>query len=289
MDKNTIIGLILIFALFMGFSFYTSHKNAKQRDQVEKEMAEKQIKAMQDSISTAMVEQAERQEASGQANGMDSTQVVPKKMPVYATAFQMPADANNGDFQVVTNKAIYSFARKGGYLKRIELKNVYKYAPKGEPKPQVVLYDGEANSINMDLMLKNQATVHTKDLTFSSDVKDTLVVTKDSAVLSLKVFPAATDGDSAVADNQESYIEYRYTFYADDYHFDYKINFVNMSNCLYANNLTYSLDWNAQLTCQERNYQIAHDITTIYYMDNVEDVKNLDERKNDKKDFFILF
>lgn len=285
MDKNTIIGLILIFALFMGFSFYTSHKNAKQRDQVEKEMAEKQIKAMQDSVSTAMVEQAERQEASGQANGMDSTQVVPKKMPVYATAFQMPADANNGDFQVVTNKAIYSFARKGGYLKRIELKNVYKYAPKGEPKPQVVLYDGEANSINMDLMLKNQATVHTKDLTFSSDVKDTLVVTKDSAVLSLKVFPAAIDGDSAVADNQESYIEYRYTFYADDYHFDYKINFVNMSNCLYANNLTYSLDWNAQLTCQERNYQIAHDITTIYYMDNVEDVKNLDERKNDKKDF----
>lgn len=285
MDKNTIIGLILIFALFMGFSFYTSHRNAKQRDQVEKEMAEKQIKAMQDSVATAMMQQAEEQTLDNQADGSDSTQVAKKKLPVYATAFQMPKDANNGDFQVVTNKAIYSFARKGGYLKRIELKDVYKYAPKGEPKPQVVLYDGEANCVNIDLMLKNQATVHSKDLTFSSDVKDTLVVTKDSAVLSLKVFPTATAGDSTTGENQESYIEYQYTFYANDYHFDYKINFVNMSNCLYANNLTYSLDWNAQLTCQERNYQIAHDITTIYYMDNVEDVKNLDERKNDKKDF----
>ncbi|MBP5663522.1 MAG: membrane protein insertase YidC [Bacteroidales bacterium] len=291
MDKNTIIGLLLIFALFMGFSFYTSQKNAKHREQVEKERMEQELKAREDSIANAvafsMADQQNLNDTSAVATAA-STQAAEtqKKLPLYAVAFQMPADAQDGDFTVETNKAIYTFGRQGGYLKRIEMKEAYKFAPKDSVKPHVVLFDGDANSINIDLMLKNQATVHSKDLTFSSETPN-LVVTKDSATLSLKVYPAgaAQNGDSAAAPVSDSYIEYLYTFYPDEYHFGYKINFVNMADYLYANNLEYTLDWNAQLSCQERNFQIERDMSTVYYMDNVDDVDNLDERKSDKKDF----
>lgn len=292
MDKNTIIGLLLIFALFMGFSFYTSQKNAKHQEQVQKEMMEQEQKAREDSIANAvaasMTSQTETTNTSGTGSATDdaSSTAEPKKLPLYAVAFQMPADAANGDFKVVTNKAIYSFARQGGYLKRVEFKNVYKFAPKDSVKPQVVLFDGDNNNINIDLMLKNQAVVHSKDLTFSSDIKDSLVVSEDSAVLSLKVFPAGVAAaNDSTGGSAESYIEYLYTFYPNDYHFGFKVNFVNMSDCLYANNLDYTIEWNALLTCQERNYQIERDMSTIYYMDNVDDVDNLDERKSDKKDF----
>lgn len=291
MDKNFIIGLLLIFALFMGFSFYTSQKNAKYQEQVQKEMLEQEQKAREDSIANAvaasMTSQTETTNTSGTESATDNagSTAEPKKLPLYAVAFQMPADAANGDFKVVTNKAIYSFARKGGYLKRVEFKNVYKFASKDSVKPQVVLFDGDNNNINIDLMLKNQAVVHSKDLTFSSDIKDSLVVSEDSAVLSLKVFPAGVATNDSTDNNVESYIEYLYTFYPNDYHFGFKVNFVNMSDCLYANNLDYTIEWNALLTCQERNYQIERDISTIYYMDNMDDVDNLDERKSDKKDF----
>ena len=292
MDKNTIIGLLLIFALFMGFSFYTSQKNAKHQEQVQKEMMEQEQKAREDSIANAvaasMTSQTETTNTSGTGSATDdaSSTAEPKKLPLYAVAFQMPADAANDDFKVVTNKAIYSFARQGGYLKRVEFKNVYKFAPKDSVKPQVVLFDGDNNNINIDLMLKNQAVVHSKDLTFSSDIKDSLVVSEDSAVLSLKVFPAGVAAaNDSTGGSAESYIEYLYTFYPNDYHFGFKVNFVNMSDCLYANNLDYTIEWNALLTCQERNYQIERDMSTIYYMDNVDDVDNLDERKSDKKDF----
>ena len=292
MDKNTIIGLLLIFALFMGFSFYTSQKNAKHQEQVQKEMMEQEQKAREDSIANAvaasMTSQTETTNTSGTGSATDdaSSTAEPKKLPLYAVAFQMPADAANGDFKVVTNKAIYSFARQGGYLKRVEFKNVYKFAPKDSVKPQVVLFDGDNNNINIDLMLKNQAVVHSKDLTFSSDIKDSLVVSEDSAVLSLKVFPAGVAAaNDSTGGSAESYIEYLYTFYPNDYHFGFKVNFVNMSDCLYANNLDYTIEWNALLTCQERNYQIERDMSTNYYMDNVDDVDNLDERKSDKKDF----
>lgn len=290
MDKNTIIGLLLIFALFMGFSFYTSQKNAKHREQVEKERMEQELKAREDSIANAvafsMADQQNLNDSSAVATAASQAAETQKKLPLYAVAFQMPADAQDGDFTVETNKAIYTFGRQGGYLKRIEMKEAYKFAPKDSVKPHVVLFDGDANSINIDLMLKNQATVHSKDLTFSSEVKD-LVVTKDSATLSLKVYPAGAtqNGDSAAAPVSDSYIEYLYTFYPDEYHFGYKINFVNMADYLYANNLDYTLDWNAQLSCQERNFQIERDMSTVYYMDNVDDVDNLDERKSDKKDF----
>ena len=291
MDKNTIIGLLLIFALFMGFSFYTSQKNAKHREQVEKEMLAQEEKAREDSIANAVAVSMANQQNLNDTAMVATTASTPaietqQKLPLYAVAFQMPADAANGDFKVVTNKAIYSFARQGGYLKRIEFKNVYKFAPKDSVKPQVVLFDGDNNNINIDLMLKNQAIVHSKDLTFSSEITDSLVVTEDSAVLSLKVYPAGVSmGNDSTGNAAESYIEYLYTFYPNDYHFGFKINFVNMSDFLYANNLDYTIAWNAQLTCQERNYQIERDISTIYYMDNVEDVDNLDERKSDKKDF----
>lgn len=291
MDKNTIIGLLLIFALFMGFSFYTSQKNAKYHEQVEKERMEQELKAREDSIanaaaiSMANLQNLNDTSAVATATGTQAAETQ-TKLPLYAVAFQMPADAQTGDFTVETNKAIYSFARQGGFLKRIEMKEAYKFAPKDSVKPHVVLFDGDANSVNIDLMLKNQATVHSKDLTFSSETPN-LVVTKDSTTLSLKVYPAGTvqSGDSTATSVRDSYIEYLYTFYPDEYHFGYKINFVNMADYLYANNLAYTLDWNAQLSCQERNYQIERDVSTVYYMDNVDDVENLDERKNDKKDF----
>lgn len=284
MDKNTIIGLLLIFGLFMGFSFYTSHKTAKEREKQAQELAEQIDKVNQDSTIAELSKGSENEfDTKKNSSGSDTIQTAApaKKLSAYEQTFYIPEEKT--DFQVVTNKAIYSFARKGGYLKRIELRNVYKYAPKDSVKPQVVLYEDDANSMNIDFMLKNQATIHSRDMFFSSNINDTLVVTEDSTVLSLRVYPLAAD--SASQATADSYIEYRYTFYPNEYHFGYAVNFVNMSNYLYANNLNYSLDWNARLTCQERNYQIAHDITTVYFMDNVQDVNNLDERKDDKKDF----
>ena len=129
MDKNTIIGLLLIFALFMGFSFYTSQKNAKHREQVEKEMLAQEEKAREDSIAnavaTSMADQMMNDTTASSTSTAANTPATEtqQKLPLYAVAFQMPADAQNGDFKVVTNKAIYSFARQGGYLKRIELKD----------------------------------------------------------------------------------------------------------------------------------------------------------------------
>ena len=42
MDKHTIIGLLIIFAMFLGYSFYSSHKAQEAR---EKQLAEQELQA----------------------------------------------------------------------------------------------------------------------------------------------------------------------------------------------------------------------------------------------------
>ncbi|MEG1556022.1 MAG: membrane protein insertase YidC [Bacteroidales bacterium] len=284
MDKNTVVGLLLIFALFMGFSFYTSSKTKKVNEQAQKEVLEKMaseqvvdsttITIMEDSLATAPEKQA-----------LTSTKHETKQH-----VFSSPEVADGNNYVVETNKAIYEFTKKGGYLKRVELKGIYRYTPKDSAKQPLVLYEGDDNNMNIELMLADQSIVNTKDLYFLSDQEGKLVVKdQDSTTLSIRLYPNKRNVDSL--GNQcetldyNSYVEFLYTFKPDDYRFGYKVNFVNMSSYLYANNHDFTLEWDAQLTCMEKNYEYAKNITTIFYMDNVDEVDNLDERGPEKKDF----
>ena len=46
MDKNTIIGLLLIFGMLMGYSFYATNKAKKANEAKAKELAEQQAQIL---------------------------------------------------------------------------------------------------------------------------------------------------------------------------------------------------------------------------------------------------
>ena len=58
-----------------------------------------------------------------------------------------------------------------------------------------------------------------------------------------------------------------------------------MEPYLYPNRRTFTMLWDAQPKCVEKNYDYEKNITSIYYMDNGDEVDNLDERKADHRDF----
>ena len=149
MDKNTVIGLLLIFALFMGFSFYQTSQMKKQKAAQEAQMLEEIEK-----------ETAETAQALSLDTQSDTTGV-PAATP--ATAALTPAQRfsnaqvpEDGDYVVETAKAYYYFSKKGGYLKQIELKDVYRYTPKDSDKQPLVIYEGGSNSMSIKLMLRDQ-------------------------------------------------------------------------------------------------------------------------------------
>ena len=277
MDKNTVIGLLLIFALFLGFSFYQTNQVKKQRAAQEAQMMEEMEKETAESAKTLSLDAQS-----------DTAQTVSTPANTTLTPAQRFSNAqvdDQGDYTVETAQAYYRFSKKGGYLKEIQLKDVYRYTPKGAEKEPLVIYEGGSNSMAMKLMLRDQTEISTADCYFVANA-DELVVDGQHNKLSLRIYPnAGTDSAQCQVLDQKSYIEYLYTFDNEDYKFDFEVNFVNMEPYLYPNRRSFTLMWDAQPKCVEKNYDYEKNITSIYYMDNSDEVDNLDERKQDKKDF----
>ncbi len=276
MDKNTVIGLLLIFLLFLGFSFYQTGKNKKIREEQEELMAQEAAKQRKDSLNLSLTDTA----AAAQTTTPKDSLLSP------AQVFSNAQIADENDYVVETDKAIYKFSKKGGYLKSAILKDVYRYTPKDSAKKVLELFEGGTNIMGINLMLHDQTELSTLDCYFIAEGGDTMKFNGTDGSLILRLYPNCK-GDSVqcgMLDNA-SYIEYAYSFKKDDYRFGFKVRFVNMEQYLYPNKHSYTLTWSAQPKTVEKNYEYEKNLTSIYYMDNVDEVENLDERKDDKKDF----
>ena len=210
MDKNTVIGLLLIFALFLGFSFYQTSQVKKRQAEQEAQMTEEMAKKAEETANTLSLD---AQSDTNKTAEPAATAMAP------AQRFSN-AQVGEGDYTVETAKAYYRFSKKGGYLREIQLKDVYRYTPKGADKEPLVIYEGGSNSMAMKLMLRDQTEISTADCYFVADADD-LVIDAQHNKLSLRIYPN-TPNDSAGCQtlNQKSYIEYLYTFSNDDYKFD---------------------------------------------------------------------
>lgn len=274
MDKNTVIGLLLIFGLFMGFSFYQTNRNQKLR------------KAQEEQMAAQAAQKAEEEKTLSLESDTTETDSAAAVSLTPAQMFSSPQVADENDYIVETAKAYYAFSKKGGYLKHLWLKDVYRYTPKDSAKIMLELFEGGTNEMSIKLMLRDQTEIATKDCYFLSDGPDSVVIDEKHKTLSLRLYPNA-QGDSNQCQTQDSksYIEYLYSFDNNDYRFGFKVRFVNMDKYLYSNKHDYTLEWNAQPRSVEKNYEAEKMLTSVYYMDNTEDVGNLDERKDDAKEF----
>ena len=285
MDKNTVVGLLLIFAIVLGVSFYNSSQQQKLQEQklqeqlVERSMQKAEEENYEEIIETeTLVEENGKQHAESSTQKTESAPLKPQTSNL--KPFYAPDTLASNEYVVETEKAIYHFSKFGGYLKFAQMKDIYGYAMKGEEKPPLVLFDGYNTAMNIELMLQNQMTFKTQSCFFASEQPDTLVVNQDNKTLSLKLYPIKDQEIDSV-----SYIEYLYTFKNDDYSFGFRINYVNMQNYLYVNTNIFTLQWDAALLNVERNFDSEKNITSIYYMDNLGKVDKLNPTKLEKKDF----
>jgi len=293
MDRNTVVGLLLIFAIVLGVSFYNSSQQRKvQQEKAEIEAARQA--AIQDSLAQIIhVDSVElevmndeekgegrREKGEGRKEKEENTSLTTNRLPLTTNQFFFAPDTlTSTEYVVETDKAVYRFSKMGGYLNFAHLKEIYAFAPRGEEKTPLVLYDGSNTAMNIDLMLQNQTIVKTQFCYFASQQTDTLTVNENNNVLSLRLYPVR-NGEI----DEASYIEYLYTFSNDAYSFGFHINYVNMQYYLYPNTNVFTLQWEAALLNVERSWEVERNITTIFYMDNLNSVSDLSATKSEKKE-----
>ncbi len=276
MDKNTIVGLLIMLGLLIGFGLYNSSNQKTKNQELNKQTTEQKLAPIDTTNSPK----------STPPDSLPNTQN--QNLPALKTNeeiyFYNPSDSLN-QIIVETKIAKYSISKLGGYIASIEFNDINKYTEKGKPKEKLILFDGKNTNMNIELMLKNQSRILTKNCYFVSDQPQIIKITDGkSQQLSLKLYPLLLN-DSSNTKDPNSYIEYIYTFNHNDYRVGFNIKMVNMSKYIYPNTQTFTLQWNADLKSVERNYQAEKDLSSVFFMDNLSKVSNLNERKSETKDF----
>lgn len=260
MDRNTILGLVLIFVIMIGFGIMT------QPSKEEREAMQRKA----DSLATVQAAtQQQRVEAEQKQQAIMADSVQKKEVVAQMGSF---ASALEGEKRYVTlenNLMKVKVSTLGGRIYSVELKNFKTYT--GEP---LILFEGDENTFGLQFWGNNN-NIQTNNLYFTPSVTDSLVSvgTLDSTGLTMRL---------QVADS--AYIDYIYTIKNDSYLLGFDINFNGMRNTISGTMGSIDLLWNVNVRQLEKGYDNEKTYTTIAYHFMNEDYEEMNGRGQEAKE-----
>ncbi len=269
MDKKTILGIVVVAVLFLGFAYV----NTKQQEKYQQEMAAWQ--AYQDSVAAASRPAVPAADsvaggaaesavaASGETTApeaeADLAQTVRQRriaaMGEYLTAAQ---EAEPEEFTVENEVMTVRFSTRGGQITGVTLKDYTKYAPRGQRDQLIELMDPASARFDMSFYVKNglnNVKVNTMDYVFRAEPVETA---GDARRVTMRL---------AVAEN--AWLEYEYLIYNKqaperDYLVDFNVRLVNMAPQM-ANQTSIGIDWSNVSYQNEKGFQNENMYTALAY------------------------
>ena len=279
MDKNSVIGLLLIGAIFIGFSYFNqpSKEEVAQALKQRKELAaadslaqvKEQLKATEYAANNAA---SSPQKDSSQVALLDSTRNL--ELGFLYGRFANSATGKKEYITIENEKIKATISTKGGYMVNVELKEyktwdslpLYLF---DEDSSQFALSFNESNSYRV------RDEIFTSELFFESQSKSVELIGDDAGSIVMRLYGA----------NKNQYIEYIYSLQGNAYMLDFKVNFVGMDDLLQDNYNDIRINWDMKTISQERTIDTENAITTVFfkYLDD-EEVDYLSETSDDKED-----
>ena len=254
MNKNTIIGIVLMVALFVGYSFYQSYEIEKQQEILKEKAKKEQAERAQRLAEQEAERLIEEQMTDEERNMRDSLANVEKmNAEVYHHGSVLYA-ATTGTSQLDTLRNEFMsvvFDNQGGKIVDVTLNNYTRYEEGDRDELVKLIAPGSAK---MGLQLhRNGSVLNTDDYFFSSQVD----VLDERSVITMHL-----DVDI------DAWVEYTYTLHntgeaSRDYLVDFSIKQHNIDGMLRDNEIT--LGWSNRSLQNERNFQNEAMATTIIY------------------------
>jgi YidC/Oxa1 family membrane protein insertase len=250
MDRNTVIGFVLLALLFFGYFFYSSQG---------KLALEKQQQHVKDSLDRL------KPKIDTSLNTTKVSNIAPKQDSLAVNIKQ--DTSGKEEFFTLENKVLkITFTNKGGQPQKIELKNFKTF----DKKP-LILQDGKFNNISYAINTGNNQTLQTSDLLFTTSNPQTTADGKEMISFNIQT-----------ADGQT--IEHQYILHPDDYMIDFNIK-LNGADKLITQN-TLNLTWQTKAMKQEKDIEWETQQSHISYVEGDEyDFERMAEGKEDDKKF----
>lgn len=247
MDRNTVIGFVLIGMLLMGMFYFNNKGNAAY--QAEQQRLADSIAKTKPKVDIAKMK-------------LDSLRFDSTRREKAAGSLQQ--DGAVAETTLENEVMKITFTNKGAQPKTVELKN-YKTLD-GKP---VIIQQGEFNKISYDINTGENVTGHTADLVFVTGAKTENADKSQTITFSIK-------------DSAGKQITHQYTLRANDYLLDFAI-VLNGAEKLVSKN-TINLQWQTQTNQIEKDEVYEKGQTHICYLtDGSYDFTMLGNSGDDKK------
>lgn len=280
-DKKTIIGLVLIFAVF-GVWMYVSQPSEEERAKIKQKQdsaiaanmrAEQEAeKAERLSEDAEKKEQADIKQLAREAEGNDSLATEARRILSNQFGAFSEAALNKEQHLTIENELLKAdLTSLGANIEQVTLKEYKTYH-----KDSVRFFTENGNSYGLNLSIGSKV-LRTNELNFEVFVNDKpytggeklSVKGKDSLVVSMRLY-----ADADTLTKNRGYLEYRYTLRGDDYRIGYSIITNNLEKVITDRN-TLEFVWNSKLRLKEKDGNVERKNSSIYYLlkDEVEYLK----------------
>lgn len=256
MDRNSVIGFVLLGVLLIGYIVFNQKQQAKGLKE----------KARQDSIANLNKPKTftDTSSQAGVAHTPDSVQLA-GEYGVFAVA------ATGTEQSIVLENPVIkiTFSNKGGQPASVQLKNFKAYD--GAP---LMLAKGSFNRLSLQVPANNNHSLNTADLYFSGG--QVQKQPNGSQSLSYRLSTS----------NPAQYLEFIYTLQPDGYVLNYTIHAVGLASVLPASQNALTLQWNNENDKLEQDMEYERLNNQVHYSlaDGKHDYFTLERTSHEKLD-----
>lgn len=251
MDKNTIIGLVLIFLILIGFSYFT--RPSKEELQA--------MQHKQDSL--ALVEQRRMEQAAQQQQYAQAKEVTQQETVFFQDSLKKQVIVLEND------KVKLHITNQGGRISFVELKEYRTH----DSLP-LILWRNNESALGLNFYA-NKQQINTENFLFQPNTSETTLYAKEQTqTLSMRLY-----ADSS----RTQYIEYLYRLSPDSYMLDFDIIAYNMEHVIASNSSFLTLYWGVNMPQLEKSKDFENRYTGIYYKFFEDDVENLSQTSDEKE------
>lgn len=261
MDRNTLMGLVLIFVIIAGSVFLM-----KPSDEEIKEERERQEARNQESPSASSGEH-EDETFTVSGDSMATASIATLDSAQLAGPFGA-AIAGNEQLITLENELIKAtLTNKGGRVKSVELKNETTH--EGDP---LILFDGDHNKFGLFFSSAGK-NIMTNELYFQTEAAPEIRVSgSDSASVTLRL-----------SYSPDRYIDYIYSLKGDSYELGFTVVTKGMQDVVAPTENFLTLNWETALFRKEKDINSERQRSTAYYRTDGSSVDRLSTGKDDEE------
>ncbi len=264
MDRNQIIGIVVIFLIIIGYSIYTMPSAEEQAELKRKQdsaltvqknqiIADSLMRIKQDSVNKS-IKIVDVKTDTLKSDSTKNAEMIGK--------FGIFSKNSVGIEKLITlenNKIRVKISTLGGYPKYAELKEF-----KTHDSLPLVLFDNDENLFSINFYEQNKV-ISTEMMHFLPSVKDTILIA-DNSQKSITMRLSAGEG---------KYMDFVYSLSPDSYLLNFDIHVVGLQNDIAQNSGYFDVLWSAKSRRQEKGTDWENQNTSAYYKYFGDEVSNL--------------